>query len=123
MRLKKKTSKKRAKKTLRKARARKKIQGTEQKPRLNLFKGSTSLYAQVVDDLNSKTLLGVSTASKAVADIKGKNKESAIKLGKLLAERCKEKGISEVVFDKGGNKYHGVVKAFADAARENGIKF
>jgi len=110
-------------KHIRHQRGREKVYGTQQKPRLSIFKGSRILFAQVIDDTSSKTLVGVATNSK---DLKGlvkcANVDSAKKLGKIIAEKCREKGINEVVFDRGGNKYHGVIKSFADSVRENGIK-
>ena len=118
------TDVKRVKRELRHERSRKKIKGSPEKPRLCLFKGSTSLVAQVIDDLNHKTLLGVSSASKELkAVVKGSNMKAAEKLGEVVAAKCKEKNITTVVFDRGGNKFHGVVKVFADTARKNGINF
>ncbi len=124
MRILKKTKKRTAKRIIRHLRIRKKIFGTKEKPRLCVFKGSKTIYAQVIDDTENKTIFGLATNSKQVKDnIKGNNKESAAKLGKIIAEKCKEIGIVNVVFDRGGYKYHGVIKSFADAARENGLKF
>lgn len=120
--IKKRTNKVRSKRILRHERGRKKIQGTLEKPRLSLFRGSSTLMAQVIDDSSNKTIVGLATNSKE-AGIKGKNKVSAIALGKKIAEKCKEKGILTVVFDRGGYQFHGVVKAFADSAREAGLKF
>lgn len=120
--IKKRTNKVRASRILRHERGRKKIQGTAEKPRLSLFRGSNTLMAQAIDDSSKKTLVGLATNSKE-AGIKGKNKEAAVALGKKIAEKCKEKGISAVVFDRGGYQFHGVVKAFADSAREAGLKF
>lgn len=123
MRLSKKINKKRLMRFIRHKRIRKKIFGTEQKPRLSIFKGSKTLFAQVIDDISAKTLVGIATNSKDLKDqVKGANIEGAKKLGKVIAEKCKEKGIKEVVFDRGGYKYHGVIKSFADSVRENGIK-
>ncbi len=108
---------------IRHKRIRKKVLGTEQKPRLSIFKGSRILFAQVIDDVSSKTLIGVATNSKDLKNsVKGANIDSAKKLGKIIADRCKEKGIKEAVLDRGGYKYHGVIKSFADSVRENGIK-
>ena len=122
MKIKKRTLKTGVKKVLRKARGRKKIEGSLARPRLSLFRGASSLYAQVIDDASGKTLLGIATNNKASA-VKGKNKAAAENLGKLVAEKCKEKSIETVVFDRGGGKYHGVIKAFAESVREGGIKF
>jgi large subunit ribosomal protein L18 len=120
--IKKRTNKVRAQRIIRHERARKNIQGTAEKPRLSMFRGSTTLVAQVIDDFSKKTIVGLATNSKE-AGIKGKNKAAAVALGKKIADKCKEKGISVVVFDRGGYQFHGVVKAFADSVREAGIKF
>ncbi len=123
MKLRKRTDKKRLMKDIRHKRIRKKIFGTAEKPRLSIFKGSKTLFAQVIDDISSKTLIGIATNSKDLkAQVKGPNVDGAKKLGKIIAEKCKEKGIKEVVFDRGGFKYHGVIKSFADSIRENGVK-
>lgn len=123
MKIRKKMNRRRAMRYIRHLRVRKKIFGTEQKPRLNIFKGSRTLFAQVIDDTSSKTLIGIATNSKELKDqVKGANINSAKILGKIIAEKCKEKGIKEVVFDRGGYKYHGVIKTFAESVRENGIK-
>lgn len=94
-------------------------------PRLSVFRSNNHIYAQVIDDANRKTLVSASTMDKALR--KGKmisgNKDAAAAVGKLVAERAKEKGIKAVVFDRGGCVYHGRVKALGDAARENGLKF
>jgi large subunit ribosomal protein L18 len=109
-----------------KMRVRKKIQGTAERPRLAVFRSARNIYAQLVDDLNHKTLTAVSTLT---PDIKkelerAEGKISASKaVGKKIAEKAKEINIKEVVFDRGGYMYHGRVKAVADAARENGLKF
>lgn len=119
----KKTNKKRLMKDIRHKRIRKKIYGTEQKPRINIFKGSKTFFAQVIDDIASKTLIGVSTNSKELrGQVKNPNVDAAKKLGKIIAEKCKEKGIKEAVLDRGGYKYHGVIKSFAESIRENGVK-
>ncbi len=120
--IKKRTNKVRVGRILRHERGRKKISGTAEKPRLSLFRGSTTLMAQAVDDFSKKTIVGLATNSKE-AGIKGKNKQAAVALGKKIAEKCIEKGITAVVFDRGGYQFHGVVKAFADSAREAGLKF
>jgi large subunit ribosomal protein L18 len=120
----KRTDKKRVLRNVRHERARKILAGTAEKPRLSVFKGSKILYAQVIDDMAGKTILGLASNSKeAKAQVKSNNKEAAAKLGKLVAAKCKEKGVDKVVFDRGGFKYHGVIKAFADSVREAGIKF
>lgn len=104
----------------RKKRVRAKIFGTAKRPRLCVFRSLRGIYIQVVDDAKGKTLV-----SARLAEIKKakNNIEEAKELGKLLAKKCKEVKISEVVFDRGGHKYHGKVKALADGARENGLKF
>ena len=124
MKIKKNTDKKRASRLVRHKRVRKKASGTAEKPRLNIFKGSRTLFAQVIDDYSGKTLVGIASNSKEVKDkVNGKTVEAAGKLGAITAEKCKEKNIETVIFDKGGYKYHGVIKAFADSARKGGLKF
>lgn len=124
MKIIKRTSEKRKGRIIRHIRSRKKITGTSEKPRLCIFKGSRALFAQVINDIEGKTIIGIGTNSKGVREsVKGNNKEAAVKLGKIMAQKCKEKGVEKVIFDKGGFKYHGVIKAFADALREEGIKF
>lgn len=117
----------RSNRTVRHLRIRKKVQGTTERPRLCVFRSLKHLEAQFVDDFEQRTLLGLSTRSK---DFRSKSKaspsgnvESAVTFGRFVAEQAKQKGISQVVFDRGGYKYHGRVKAFADAARENGLVF
>ena len=102
-------------------RVRGKLSGTADRPRLNVFRSNTGIYAQVIDDVAGVTLASASTLDKEVS--KGTKTEQAVVVGKLVAERAVAKGISEVVFDRGGYLYHGRVKALADAARENGLKF
>jgi large subunit ribosomal protein L18 len=119
---KKSTNKVRVQRIVRQERGRKHVSGTAEKPRLSFFRGSSTLFAQVIDDMEKKTLLGFATNSEEVK-AKGKNKDAAIKLGKVIGEKCKAQGILAVVFDRGGYQYHGVVKAFADSVRETGIKF
>jgi large subunit ribosomal protein L18 len=97
-----------------KFRIRKKISGTDQKPRLTLYKSCKSLHAQMIDDVCGKTLIGVMSKGK-------KNSVAAKDFGKLIAEKAKEKNISTCVFDRNGYQYHGIVKDFADSVRENGI--
>jgi large subunit ribosomal protein L18 len=105
-------------------RIRKKIRGTAESPRLAVYRSNKQIYVQVVDDLNRVTLLSASSREKEVASQTGVKKiEQAKLVGKLLAEKCKEKGIENVVFDRSGYKYHGRVKSLADAAREGGLKF
>lgn len=103
---------------------RKKISGTPDRPRLRVFKSAKHIYAQVIDDNGGHTLLAMSTLHKDVAsaDIKGKAAQ-AHKVGLLLAEQAKGKGIEKVVFDRGGYIYHGRVKALSEGAREGGLVF
>jgi len=105
-------------------RIRKKMSGTADRPRLAVYRSNKQIYVQVVDDLNRVTILSASSREKEVADRTGiKKTEQAKLVGKLLATKCKEKGIESVVFDRSGYKYHGRVKSLADAAREGGLKF
>ena len=104
------------------ARVRAKISGTPECPRLNVFRSTKNIYAQIIDDVNGVTLVAASTSEKSLEGYGG-NKEAAKKVGNLIAERAKEKGISEVVFDRGGYLYHGRVKELADGARESGLQF
>lgn len=106
-------------------RIRNRFSGTAERPRLAVFRSNKNIYAQVIDDVEGKTLATASTVEK---DIRGQikytdNTEAAECVGKAIAERAKAKGIEEVVFDRGGYIYHGKVKALADAAREAGLKF
>ncbi|HEV2469249.1 MAG TPA: 50S ribosomal protein L18 [Candidatus Sulfotelmatobacter sp.] len=105
-------------------RIRKKLQGTAERPRLNVYRSLNHIYVQVIDDLHGKTLVSASTAEGKKEDRRtGGNVASAKAVGKAIAERAKQKGVSKVVFDRGGYIYHGRVKALADAAREAGLKF
>jgi large subunit ribosomal protein L18 len=107
-------------------RIRKKLQGTAERPRLNVYRSLNHIYVQVIDDLSGKTLVAASTAEgKKTAGPKqtGGNVASAKAVGKTIAERAKAKGVTKVVFDRGGYLYHGRVKALADAAREAGLQF
>ncbi len=106
-------------------RVRQKISGDGRRPRLAVFRSLNHIYAQVIDDVKGHTLVTASTLDPELKkDTKGKNKtQRAGLVGELLAKRAKEKGISEVAFDRGGFKYHGRVKALAEAARKGGLKF
>ena len=108
-------------------RVRNKIEGSAERPRLVVSRSLKNIEGQIVDDSAGKTLVGVSTLNSDLRDFKaeGANRrtEHAFAAGKLLAERAKEQGIDSVVFDRGGYKYHGRVKAFADGAREGGLEF
>lgn len=106
-------------------RMRKLIFGTETRPRLCVYRSLGNFRAQIIDDINEKTMLSVCTYGKEFRKQKvyGGNIKAATLLGELLAQKAKDKGIAEVVFDRGGFAYHGRVKAFAESARKNGLKF
>ena len=107
-------------------RIRKKLEGTAERPRLNVYRSVNHIYAQVIDDAKGVTLVSAASVKKAAKGEKrptGGNVGSAKEVGKLIAERAKEKGIKKVVFDRGGYLYHGRIKALADAAREAGLEF
>ena len=93
------------------------------RPRLTVFRSSKNIYAQVIDDLNGVTLAAASSLEGGKESAKGSDKDAAVRVGKLLAERAIEKGVKDVVFDRGGYIYHGRIKALADAAREAGLNF
>ena len=103
-------------------RVRTKIRGTAECPRLCVFRSNTNVYAQIIDDTKGVTLVQASTLDKEVK-IKHSNKEAAKEVGALVAKRALEKNIKDVVYDRGGYVYHGVVKELADAAREAGLNF
>ncbi len=107
------------------ARVRRSVVGTPTRPRLNVFKSLTGIYAQVINDAEGKTLVSASTVDKELRNqVKGlKKTEQAKAIGKAIAERAKSKGISAVVFDRGGFRYIGRIKALADGAREGGLQF
>jgi len=107
----------------RKLRIRRKINGTEERPRLSVFRSARHIYAQVIDDAAGKTLASASSLDKDIKGKTGANKDSAAAVGKAVAERAKKAGVSTVVFDRGGFLFHGRVKALADAAREGGLEF
>jgi large subunit ribosomal protein L18 len=117
---------KKANRLKRKRRVRKKIEGSSERPRLTVFKTARHIYAQIIDDSKGITLLSASTISK---DIKSKAKgiggniKGAKLIGETLGKKGKQKGVEEIVFDRNGFLYHGRIKALADAARENGLKF
>lgn len=106
-----------------KMRIRKTIKGTPEKPRLSVFRSNKQIYVQVIDDINNTTLVSACSKEKEVAGQKGDKKNQAARVGKLVAGKCREKGIESVVFDRNGYRYHGRVKSLADAAREGGLKF
>lgn len=109
----------------RKVRVRKKIQGRADRPRLNVFRSASHIYAQLIDDINGATIACASTLDKTLANNINStgNIEAAAKIGASIAKLALEKGITKVVFDRNGFLYHGRVKALADAARENGLSF
>lgn len=107
------------------SRVRKKVLGSQERPRLNIFKSLNHIYAQIIDDFEGKTLVAASSNDK---ELKGKiktggNVEAAKTVGGLIAKRAVDKGIKKIVFDRSGYPYHGRVKALADAAREKGLQF
>lgn len=106
-------------------RVRKKIKGTTERPRLDVYRSLKNIYAQIIDDTKGSTIVAASTLD---ASLKGKiefggNKDAAKEVGKLIAEKALKSGIKQVVFDRGGYLYHGRVKELADAAREAGLEF
>ena len=103
-------------------RIRRKLAGTSERPRLAVFRSVAHIYVQVIDDTAGKTLVSASSVDKN-GKTNGGNVAAAKAIGKLVAERAKEKGIKSVVFDRGGYQYHGRIKALADAAREAGLEF
>ena len=113
---------KNADRKIRHARVRKKVSGTSLKPRFNVYRSTRYIYVQVIDDVNGVTLAAAASNEKDF-DLNGGNKEGAYKVGQLIAARAAEKGITEVVFDRGGYIFHGRVKELAEGAREGGLKF
>ena len=103
-------------------RVRGKVSGTPERPRLNVFRSEKNIYAQVIDDVAGNTLVAASSLDKAIEGTGG-NKAAARAVGKLVAEKCKAKGIDKVVFDRGGYLYHGRVAELAEGAREGGLQF
>ena len=106
-------------------RIRRHVAGTEERPRLNVFRSLNNIYAQVIDDNEGRTIVSASSLDEKVKTSKdrGSNVEAAKLVGEIIAKRATEKGIKKVTFDRGGYKYHGRVAALADAARENGLEF
>lgn len=117
----------RTRRSKRRRRIRKKMHGTAERPRLVVFRSLKNIEGQVVDDDASRTILGLSTLTKELQGFKTESRNPRVELaheaGKLLAQKAKEAGIEQVVFDRGGYQYHGRVKAFADGAREGGLEF
>ena len=103
-------------------RVRRKVSGTAERPRLCIYRSNKNLFAQLINDVTANTLVSASTLDKEVK-IKLANKEAAKEVGALIAKRAIEKGVESVVFDRSGYQYHGVIKEFAEAAREAGLKF
>lgn len=106
-------------------RVRKRVVGTPDQPRLNVYRSLAHIYAQIVDDVSGHTLVAASSLDPEIKKAMGRgdNAEAAKAVGKLVAERAKQKGIQEVVFDRGGHVYHGRIAALADGAREGGLVF
>lgn len=111
------------KRKIRHRRVRQKVKGTPVKPRLNVYRSTSHIYAQIIDDVNGNTLAQASTLDKSLNLTSTKNKEAARVIGETIAKRAIEKGITEVVFDRSGYIYHGRVKELAEGAREAGLKF
>ncbi|BCB95533.1 50S ribosomal protein L18 [Dissulfurispira thermophila] len=107
------------------ARIRKRVFGTSERPRLSVFRSLNHVYAQIIDDTKGHTIVSASTIDKELKDEKGHKGNAAMakKVGQLIASRAMGVGIKRVVFDRGGYKYHGCIKALADAAREGGLEF
>ncbi len=109
-------------------RQRKRITGTAERPRLSVFRSTAHIYAQVIDDMSGKTVVSAGSTEPSLKNtfsgkVRGGNLAGAEAIGTLIAERLKEKGITRVVFDRGGNLYHGRIRAIADAARKAGLEF
>jgi large subunit ribosomal protein L18 len=106
-------------------RVRRKVSGSNERPRLNVFRSSKHIYAQIIDDVKGQTLVAASSLSKELAEKfkTGANKAAARAVGKLVAEKAKAKNIAAIVFDRGGYAYHGRIKELAEGAREGGLKF
>lgn len=106
-----------------KARIRSRVSGTAERPRMSVFRSNKEIYVQLVDDLSGTTLLAASSKEKGLAGDSSPKVEVSRKVGKLIAERAKEAGLTKVVFDRNGYLYHGRVKALAEGAREEGLQF
>ncbi|NII28298.1 50S ribosomal protein L18 [Pseudoflavitalea sp. X16] len=104
-------------------RIRKKVSGTSQKPRLSVFRSNTDIYVQLIDDVSGKTLAAASSKDKDIAAQKGTRIEKSKLVGLAIARKATELGINIIIFDRGGNLYHGRVKSVADGAREGGLQF
>ncbi len=113
----------RAARARRHERVRKTVSGTPERPRLAVYRSLSHIYAQVIDDRGGRTLAHASDLGKALGDAKGNKSDRAKAVGEAIAKKAADAGVTQVVFDRGGNKYHGRVKALAEAAREGGLKF
>lgn len=120
-----KTAKKRVQLKLRHQRVRKKISGSQERPRLSVYKSSKHIYAQIINDLESKTMVTASTVGPEFKEkkIKSSTLEAAKVVGELIAEKAHKIGVKKVVFDRGGNLYHGRIKMLAEGARAKGLEF
>ena len=105
------------------ARVRTKLSGTAEKPRLNVYRSNKHIYAKIIDDVKGVTLAQASSQDKDIANTSASKVDLATTVGQEIAKKANDKGIKEIVFDRGGYLYHGRVKALADAARENGLEF
>lgn len=105
------------------ARVRTKLSGTAEKPRLNVYRSNKHIYAQIIDDAKGETLVQASSQDKDIARDATSKVDLSAKVGEVIAKKASDKGIKEIVFDRGGYLYHGRVKALAEAARENGLEF
>jgi large subunit ribosomal protein L18 len=117
------STRRRVSKARRHFRVRRKVSGTAERPRLSVTKSSRHIVAQLVDDLAGRTIASASTLEADVRAMDGDKKARAAQVGKLVADRAKNAGVSKIVFDRGGNDYHGRIAALADAAREAGLEF
>jgi large subunit ribosomal protein L18 len=111
--------------TQRKARVKGAVRGTTEQPRLSVYRSLKNIYAQIIDDTTGRTLAAAGSKDKVFQGTlkHGGNKSAAVLIGKTIAERAREKGVTKVAFDRAGYRYHGRIKALADAAREAGLKF
>ncbi len=113
----------RLRRSRRKRGIRKRLFGTNERPRLTVFRSSRHIYAQVINDLDGKTIVSASTVEKDNKAAHGGNCDAAVQVGQAIAERAKGAGVETVIFDRNGFRYHGRIKAIADAAREGGLRF
>lgn len=118
-----KNKKKKVNRKMRHLRIRSRIFGTAEKPRISIFKSNKNIFIQLIDDVTGKTMISSKVVSSAKSKLKGKKSEKSTEIGKMLAEKVKEAGIKEAIFDRGGYKYHGRIKALADGLRAGGLKF